>query len=167
MFLETERMILRKVQETDFEGSFREYLMDREIDRMMCRNPSPDMDAARLSFDWFLHKEERSYVLVRKEGGKVIGNLTVYNSPPPFITDLEALKGKTGRSLSFAMSRQYQRQGLMSEAVNAVIDCLFQAEGVDYINCGYLSVNEPSRELQRKLGFSYLITEHIPAYMAS
>ena len=47
----------------------------------------------------------------------------------------------------------------MFEAVNAVIDRLFQTEDVDYINCGYLLFNDASKGLQQKLGFTYLTTE--------
>ena len=47
----------------------------------------------------------------------------------------------------------------MYEAVSAVIGHLFQLEGVDYINCGHFGFNIASRELQKKLGFSYLDTE--------
>ena len=46
----------------------------------------------------------------------------------------------------------------MYEAVRGVIEHLFQEEQVDYINCGYLSYNAPSKALQEKLGFTYLLT---------
>lgn len=159
MFLETERLILRKIKEQDFEDYFREYLMDPEMDRLMGRDPSPDIESALLGFNWFLNKEKRAYVLVLKENGTVIGNLTIYDSPPPYVTSLKKLEGKTGRGLSFAISRQYRRRGLMQEAVSHVIDHLFRMEDVDYINCGYLSFNNPSRELQQKLGFTYLTSQ--------
>lgn len=60
---------------------------------------------------------------------------------------------------SFSLSRQYQRRGLMFEAVSSVIDHLFHTEGADYIVCGHFDFNIPSRELLKKLGFSYLTTE--------
>ena len=47
----------------------------------------------------------------------------------------------------------------MFEAVSSVIDHLFLVEKTDYINCGYLSYNVPSKALQEKLGFTYLLTE--------
>ena len=47
----------------------------------------------------------------------------------------------------------------MFEAVSSVIDHLFRVEKTDYINCGYLSYNVPSKALQEKLGFTYLLTE--------
>lgn len=158
-FLETAHLSLRKVEPGDYEVYFRDYLMDKEMDRLMCRSGCETEEDALLSFDWFLHKEERAYVIVYKESGCVIGNLTVYNTPPAVIAEDPAFAGQSGRALSFAMSPAWQRRGLMFEAVRGVIDHLFHAESTDYISCGYLSFNEPSRRLQEKLGFTYHTTE--------
>ncbi len=66
------------------------------------------------------------------------------------------LAGKRGASLSFSLSRRYQRQGLMKEALRAVIHELFQAEGLDYLHRGHFDFNLPSAKLQEKLGFTRL-----------
>lgn len=152
MFLETERLILRKFQEEDF-ADFREFIMDPERCRMVGCDPIPDLAAARNSFDWFLHREERAYAIVYKENNKVIGNLSVTQPSAPCLLKQEDLAGKTGCTLSFSLSRSYRRRDLMTEAVQGVIDRLFRLEGMDYINCGYFSYNAASRELQKKLGF--------------
>ena len=127
---------------------------------MMGRDPMTDTDAARLNFNWREDKEDRGYVLVFKETGKVIGNLTV-GAVPADLSSLPELEGKNGRCLSFSISRHYQRKGLMQEAVTAVIDELFRAEGMDYIQCGHFDFNLPSRQLQKKLGFTLLHAERI------
>ena len=59
----------------------------------------------------------------------------------------------------FAMLPVFPRKGYMCEAVSGVIEHLFREEKADYINCGYLSYNTPSKALQEKLGFNYLLTE--------
>ena len=159
MFLETERLLLRKFREKDFED-FCEYAMDENMCHMMGRDPMPDTDAARLNFNWLKDKEERGYVLVLRETGRIIGNLTV-GGVPADLANLPELEGKAGRSLSFSISRHYQRRGLMQEAVTAVIDKLFREEGMDYIQCGHFDFNLPSRELQKKLGFTHLHSERI------
>jgi RimJ/RimL family protein N-acetyltransferase len=134
------------------------YANDPEMCRMMGRDDLSDREAARLTFDWLKDKEERGYALVLKETGKVIGNLTI-TLPPPYVVELRETAGKKGRSMSFSLSRQYQRQGLMEEALRAVIDHLFGVENMDYINLGHFDFNEASRALQQKLGFIYLATE--------
>lgn len=159
MFLETNRLVLRKFQEEDF-ADFCEFAMDKDMCRMMGRDEMPDTAAARLNFDWLKDKEERGYVLVYKESGRGIGNLTV-GRVPSALAGLPELEGKNGCSLSFSISRHYQRQGLMQEAVTAVIDRLFQEENMDYIHCGHFDFNIPSHALQKKLGFTLLRADHI------
>lgn len=157
-FVETERLLLRRVCEKDF-PYFRADLTDREMDRMMLRWPCETEEDIRLGFEWFLYKEERAYAVVHKESGETVGNLTVYNRVPECVANHEALRGKSGKSLSFAVLPAFRRRGYMYEAVSAVIDRLFRLEKADYINCGYLSYNAPSGALQQKLGFTYLLTE--------
>ena len=157
-FVETSRLLLRKVTEEDF-PYFQEYLADKEMDRMMLRWPCETEEEIRLGFECFLHKEERAYTIVHKETGETIGNLTVYNRVPECVANHEAVQGKNGKALSFALLPAFRRKGYMYEAVSCVIEHLFREEKADYINCGYLSYNAPSKALQEKLGFTYLLTE--------
>lgn len=154
-FLETERLIIRKLREEDF-ADFCAFAMDEEMCRMMGRAPMPDEAAARRNFNWLKDMEKRGYALVLKETGHVIGNLTVSE---PKLDGVEAVRGKRGVSLSFSLSRRCQRRGLMLEALRAALDELFGVEGMDYVNSGYFTFNIPSRELHKKLGFCPLRTD--------
>ncbi len=158
MFLETERLTLRKFQEDDFDD-FCDYAMDDEMSRMMGRSLLRNREEARLNFDWLKDKEERSYGLVYKDTGKVIGNLNICAVPTELL-ELENLKGKAGKSLSFSISKNYQRKGLVLETLNKVIKHLFDIEDTDYIQCGHFPFNIASEMLQKKLGFEYLKTLH-------
>lgn len=124
---------------------------------MMGRDRMETVEAAQANFHWLKDKEERGYCLVYKESGRVIGNLTV-TQVSDHLAKLPVLNGKQGRSLSFSISRLYQRQGLMLEAVQAVIWQLFDEEGLDYVQCGCFDFNTASKRLQEKLGFTHLIT---------
>lgn len=157
MFLETERLILRKLREEDY-GDFRAYAADEEMCRMMGRHVLETEEAtARACFDWLKDKEERGYALILKETGRVIGDLTV-TTVPEDLAEREPLAGKQGRSLNFSISRVYQRQGLMTEALRAVTTHLFAEEGMDYVQCGHFDFNAASAKLQKKLGFVHLTT---------
>ena len=83
----------------------------------------------------------------------------MYNRVSEDIAEQKAVRGKKGKSLSFALSPAWQRRGLMYEAVSAVLEQLFREENTDYVHCGYLSYNLPSKALQEKLGFHWLVTE--------
>ena len=159
MFLETERLILRKFREEDF-ADYYGYAADREMCRMMGNYDLTDREAAQSCFDWLKDKEERSYAIVRKEDGRVIGNLNVC-AVPEELAGRPELAGRQGVSLSFCLSRHYRRHGLMSEAVRAVIDHLFRIEAIDFIQCGYFDFNHPSQAFQKKLGFTYLASSAI------
>ena len=156
MFLETERLVLRKFREEDF-GDYCAYAMDEEMNRMMGNDMLDTVEAARECFDWLKDKEERSYCLVLKETGHLVGNLNV-TPLPEHLQELEVLAGKRGCAMSFCVSRQYRRRGLISEALRAVIDRLFNEEGMDYVQCGYFDFNTVSAKLQEKLGFVHLTT---------
>ena len=155
--LETDRLILRKFRDDDFEDFYR-YAADSEMSRMMGRDLITDQDSARPTFLWLKDHEPRGYVMVLKETGRVIGNLTV-TKPSNLVLSMPETKGKIGKALSFSISRNYQRKGLMIEALHGVIQQLFDTEQVDYINCSYFDFNVASRELQKKLGFVSLTTE--------
>ena len=111
-FVETPRLLLRKVTEDDF-PYFRADLADKEMDRMMLRWPCETEEEIRLGFEWFLYKEERAYVIVLKETGETIGNLTVYNRVPECVANHEAVQGKNGHQcprLSDAGARDQSRR---------------------------------------------------------
>ena len=156
-FVETERLVLRKLCEEDF-ADFCAYAADEEMSRMMGRDVITDAPSARPTFDWLVHREPRAYALVLKDSGRVIGNLSVMQ-PSETVKECAGAE-KKGCALSFCIGRKYQRKGLMEEAVRAVIAALF-AEGMEYINCGNFSFNEASHALQKKLGFAPLLREEI------
>lgn len=95
--------------------------------------------------------------MVYKETGRIIGNLIVCDVQKKSL-ELDKLKGKAGKSMSFSISKNYQRKGLMLEAVDAAIKHLFAIEGIDYIHCGHFPFNIASEMLQKKLGFKYVTT---------
>ena len=158
MFLQTQRLILRPFREEDLDD-FCDFAMDDDMSRMMGRDRIQTRADARLTFTWLKNREARGYALELKSTGRVIGNLTV-SQVPRFDEAVRRLEGFEGRSLSFAISRHFRREGLMEEAVRAAIAALF-VEGMDYIQCGSFDFNTASKALQEKLGFKYLTTEKI------
>jgi len=155
MFIQTQRLMLRKFREEDF-PDFCEYAMDKEMCRMVGWQDLADAAGAKAVFDKMC-AEPRGYALVHKETGTVIGNFSV-SALHPFLKQLPELQNKQGCVISFALSKKYQRQGLVSEAAAAVIDHLLRVEKMEFINAGYFSYNIPSKRLQEKLGFRFLAT---------
>lgn len=159
MFLETPHLILRKFKDEDF-ADYCEYAIDSEMARMMGRYDFQNADEARQNFNWLKDKEPRGYVIVLKENGKVIGNLTIYDRGYS-AEQHPMLAGKIGKNISLCVGRQYQRQGLMYEACCHVLDHLFNAENVDYMAYDHFDFNLPSCGLKTKLGYTELAREKI------
>lgn len=150
MYLETQRLILRRMGASDL-ADVLEYAPDPERCRMMGAECPRDGAEARESFAWMLSHEKRFYAIVLRSENKCIGHLIVKNFPD--VASLPELSGLVGRSLAFCIARDYRRQGYASEAVSAVLEYLFEKRGVDYVNSGYFTFNVPSMRLHGKLGF--------------
>ncbi len=151
MYLETRRLTVRHMRDGDF-PDWREYAMDPESCRMRGTQCYETPEEARMAFDWLMAHEKRFYAIVLRDAGRCVGHLIIYNYPP--ISDEPELRGLTGRALSFCVSKKYQRRGIATEALSAVIEYLFNARGVDYISSDYYDFNLPSRRLHEKLGFT-------------
>lgn len=159
-FVETERLLLRRLEDADF-ADYAAYAVDDEMSRMMGRALLHTEADIRQNFDWLKDKEPRCYGIVEKSSGRLIGNLSVCAVPAP-LAALPQLQGRQGRTLSFCIRREAQRRGYAAEAVRAVIAELFRAEQMDYVQCGCFPFNTASRKLQERLGFQFLTTLRLP-----
>ena len=157
MCVETKRLYMRPFALSDFE-EFYGYMADSELCQMAGFDNIIDREAARKEFDKLI--ENKAYAIVYKENSKVIGNFGVEPLPEILAND-PSLKGKNGVALSFALSSEYRKKGLISEVLEKMIGCLFSEQKVDFINCGYFSFNQASRNLQEKFGFNYYCTHFV------
>ena len=158
MILETMRLLLRPCEEGDW-ADYREYFDDTELWRMLGYRPFTCEEDFRGDFQWRLDNP-RVTALVLKETGRVVGHVCV-GVPEPEAAARSELRGKSGVSLSFSLHRALRRQGLMSEALTALIGELFRSGEVDFISSGYFSFNTASAALHRKLGFRELFRHTI------
>ena len=61
--------------------------------------------------------------------------------------------GYYGREIGYVLSKDYWGQGIMPEAVTAVINYLFNDLNLDFLTCGYYEFNNQSKRVQEKCGF--------------
>ncbi len=85
--------------------------------------------------------------------GKAIGSIGIEEYKEPCHPDLADLKG---RELGYALSKDYWGQGLMPEAVQAVIRYLFGTVGLDFLLVYHFVWNDRSRRVIEKCGFRYI-----------
>lgn len=154
MVLTTDRLTIRPHEPEDF-ADYYAYIMDEELQYMLGLHDVTDWDSARLTFDWCCTNTE--FLALCLKGGRPVGHICLHpaNSVPE----------KRGIDLTFAISRDYRRQGLMEEALRAVIAALFAENRADYLQCEYTSFNTASASLQKKLGFRFLKSEPIEDFI--
>ncbi|MDE0045412.1 MAG: GNAT family protein [bacterium] len=86
-----------------------------------------------------------SWFLIRRDDEALMGGVTV--------SDIRRGVASSG-TLGYWIGRSYSRQGYMSEAVEAVIDHVFDEFGLHRLEAACLPANEASRRLLVSRGFS-------------
>ncbi|MBQ6882871.1 MAG: GNAT family N-acetyltransferase [Clostridia bacterium] len=147
--IETERVILRPFKASDL-ADFFEYASVDGVGEMAgwCHHES--MDKSKEILDRFI-SEEKTFAITLKESGKVIGSIGVekYGMEEKLSEFFEL----SGREIGFVLSKDYWGQGIMAEAVNGLIDHLFNKIGLDFLLCGHYDFNAQSKRVQEKCGF--------------
>jgi len=151
--IETNRLKLRRFKEDDFEDFFDYVKSDSLTHSLGWPSVHQDKDVARDFFHKVCLNHGPTFAIVHKNSGKVIGNFGIGLFSQ--LARSATLFYRNGITLSFAISEDYQRQGLMSELLDYMINYLFTYHPIDYINCGYFHFNEASKHIQEKFGFQY------------
>lgn len=149
--LTTSRLTLRPWRESDLKD-FYEYACVDGVGQMAGWNPHRSIEESQMILSRFI-KGKRVFALECQ--GKVIGSLGIEEYSEENYPELAALQG---RELGYVLSRAYWGQGLMPEAVKAVIAWLFNEENLDFIIVGHFDRNEQSRRVIEKCGFQYTKT---------
>ena len=132
--LQTERLILRPWRQEDLDD-FYEYARVDGVGQMAGWLPHESKEITQMILDSFItHKKTFALEL----NGKVIGSLGIetYNEEK-----FPELKNLQGRSIGYVLSKDYWGQGLMPEAVKAVIAWLFEEVKLDFIVIGHFDWN--------------------------
>ena len=149
--LTTDRLTLRPWRESDL-PDFYEYASVDGVGQMAGWNPHRDIEESKEILSHFI---EGKHVFALEYQGKVIGSLGVEKYNEDNYPELAQLQG---REIGYVLSKAYWGQGLMPEAVKAVIRWLFEEEKLDFIICGHFDHNNRSRRVVEKCGFRYIQT---------
>lgn len=134
--IETRRMILRRFKIEDAEDMYHNWASDPEVTRFLTWPVHASVDATRnLLSQWVLHYEDGGYfswAMELKETGEAIGSISV----------VKLNEETEAADIGYCMSRAYWGQGLMAEALSAVIEYLFDVVGLNRIAACH-DVNNP------------------------
>jgi ribosomal-protein-alanine N-acetyltransferase len=144
--LETSHLILRRMQEKD-SGAIFGILSDKDVTRYYDDETYTKISQAISQIEaWengFANKRCIRWGIVRKGGQELIGSCGYYGFHPWHMR----------ASIGYELSRSSWRQGIMTEALNAIIDLGFREMGLNRIDAVVLPGNNASIKLLEKLGF--------------
>lgn len=147
--IETERLILRSFKQTDLDDFF-EYAKVEGVGEMAGWKHHESKEETQQILNSFID-HDKTFAIVLKENSKVIGSLGVEEyGLEQILTEFFNYKG---REIGYVLSKDYWGNGIMTEAVKAVIDYLFNDLDLDFLTCGYYSFNHQSKRVQEKCGF--------------
>lgn len=149
--LTTDRLTLRPWRESDL-SDFYEYASVDGVGQMAGWSPHRNLEESRRILSHFI---EGRHVFALEIHGKVIGSLGIEKYNEENYPELGAFRG---REIGYVLSKDYWGQGLMPEAVGAVIDYLFDVEDLDFILVGHFDRNDRSRRVIEKCGFQFIKT---------
>jgi ribosomal-protein-alanine N-acetyltransferase len=151
MRIKTERLILREISQKDLRKLF-EHMNNIQISENLVGVPHPY--PKREARWWINHAQyamrkrpRTEYILAITPEGEdtMIGEV--------ILRDVERDHGKA--NLVYWLSKKYRRQGLVSEAVKAIMDFSFTTLKLRRLEITAFAENRASNNLATKLGFKY------------
>jgi len=151
--IETERLILRPWQESDAESLFL-YAKDPDIGPIAGWPPHKSVkDSLEIIRTVFAALE--TYAVVLKSTGAPVGSCGIM-----FTGTIHSAEIKSGEAeIGYWIGKPYWGQGLIPEAVKALLDRCFNVLSLSAVWCGYYDGNNKSRRVIEKCGFTYHHTE--------
>lgn len=150
--IETERLILRRFEPDDAGQMYRNWASDPDVTRYLTWPPHESAAASRAILeDWVQHYKQGDYLhwaIVLKATGEPIGSIAVVN------LDEASNQGEVG----YCIGKAWWRQGIMSEALRAVIGELFAHVGLSRVTARHDPRNVHSGSVMRKCGMTYTHT---------
>jgi len=146
--LETERLLLRRWEETDAEDLYR-YARDPDVGPIAGWPPHQSVEESREIIKTVFSGAE-AYAVCLQSDKKAIGAIELKLNGH---TDLT--KRDDECELGYWIGKPFWGQGLIPEAAKELLRHAFQDLGMQKVWCGYYEGNTKSRRVQEKCGFQY------------
>ncbi len=147
--IETDRLLLRKFKENDIEDFF-EYAKMPEVGPNCGWHAITDREKAEIRLNYIIYSDY--YAIVLKESNKVIGSISIFDLDKRRYSNIEVEDG--AKELGFALSKDYWGNGYMKEAINGVLEYLFDTLKIPVLYAITTKGNINSEKLQEKSGLS-------------
>lgn len=147
--IETDRLILRPWRDSDADALFR-YAADPDIGPIAGWEPHASVEES-LKIIRTVFAAPEVYAVVLKTTGEPVGSCGIMSAD-----SLHSAEMKLGEAeIGYWIGRPYWGQGLIPEAVRALLRRCFEDLALDAVWCGYYEGNIKSRRVCEKSGFRY------------
>ena len=138
--METERLILDRIKESDKEDYFNNISHDRKVlETFVCRY-AESLDG--FDFSTYLGRDDL-FAIRLKETGKLIGIILYFDE-------------KDGAcEIGYGIGSQHWGNGYVTEAVRRFLTYLFDEKGMQTVTASYFTGNDASRRVMEKCGMTY------------
>ena len=143
--LETERFILRRFVESDYEAMFHNWAKHEQVARFFPWNAMTDINQAKEKMSkWVKNYAEENYYhwgITCKEDGKLIGTINLR-------VDDENHSAET----SYIVAPDHWNRGVMTEVLKRIMEFGFETLKINRIAAEFFRGNEASRRVMEKCG---------------
>lgn len=151
--LQTERLILRRFVESDAEAMFQNWASSAKNLTYVTWGPHSDVEVTRNSIrNWVASYTNPNYykwaICLKENPEHVIGDISI----------VEIDEDDSSCEIGYILGKNYWGQGMMAEALKAVLDFCFTQAGFQKVRARYASLNPASGRVMEKAGMSYLKT---------
>ena len=147
--LETPRLILRRAQVSDAEPMFYNWASDDEVTRFLTWPTYKTVDTAYPILEHWVKSYENPdfylWMIVPKELGQPIGSISVVNHRDD-IAEAE---------IGYCIGKRWWHKGIMTEALHAVMNYLFDEAGFNRIEAKHDVNNPNSGAVMKKCGMRF------------
>ena len=145
--IETSRLILRPFVTEDASAMYHNWASDPEVTKYLTWPPHANAELTEMLLKmWvadYAKPDHYQWAIELRELGEVIGSISVVKQ------NEQTRMAQVG----YCIGRHWGHQGIMTEALQAVIDYLFTQEKVECVSARCFAPNEASLALLKSLGF--------------
>ena len=146
--LETERLVLRRWEESDAENLF-QYAKDPDVGPIAGWPPHQSVEES-LDVIRNVFNGPEAYAICLKKDNKAIGAIELKLNGHTDMTERD-----DECELGYWLGKPFWRQGIVPEAAREMLRHAFEDIGMQKVWCGYYDGNLKSKRVQEKCGFRY------------
>lgn len=148
--IETDRLILRRYKIEDADAMYKNWASDSEVTKFLTWQPHPSVDVSRsIIEDWLKEYSDEKYyqwaIVLKDNGNEPIGDISVVHMNE----DISMVH------IGYCLGRAWWRRGIMSEALKAVMDFMFDTVEVNRVESRHDPRNPNSGKVMQKCGMKY------------